>query len=180
LRFVLLPQDEERKRKKELKQAKKQKKLEKKGKKPLEKEKISFSEMFKEKGISGFLEDIKVIVKSLWSLISAVLKRAVIKKLDFKMNVASEDAANTAITYGYANAVIYPIVSAFMENVSECDEHNVEITPDFSEEGEPSVSFCIHLYIKPAKLLGALLENRANAEKLLTALNQNSKDKKEK
>ena len=171
LKFTLYPEDEDKKRKKEEKKLKKNKKLKKKGKKIKKKEsKISFKGMFKEKGIRTFLEDIKVIVKSLWSLIMSVVSRSVIEKFDFNMKVVGDDAADTAIIFGYANAVIYPIVSAIIDNVADCKDHNIVITPDFEEDAQASVDFDIHLKIKPSKLLGAVIENRESAENLLNAI----------
>ena len=171
LNFTLYPEDDEKKRKKAEKNLKKSKKLKKKGKKPKKKEsKISLKGMFKEKGIRAFLEDIKVIVKSLWSLIMSVVSRSVIEKFDFNMQVAGDDAADTAIIFGYANAVVYPIASAIIDNVAECKDHNISITPDFSDDAKASVDFDIHLKIKPVKLLGAIIENRESAENLLNAI----------
>lgn len=180
VKFTLLPQDEEKKRKKEEKKKKKQEKLRKKGK-PVkeEKEKISFSQMFKDKGIRGFLDDIKALVSSIWQLLMSALHRASIKNLQIRLNVAGDDAADTAIIYGYANSVVYPIVSAVLENVAECEDYAVEIDADFSENAEASVYLDVHLKIKPVKLLGALIENRASAEKLINEVSKNSKDKKE-
>ena len=180
IKYRLLPKDEEKSRRKEAKKRKKQEKLLKKGKKIKEKAKISFKDMFKEKGIRGFLEDIKTLVKSLWSLILSVISRAKIMNLDLKMNVVGTDAADTAIIYGYTNAVVFPIVSALIENVYECKDYNVDIVPDFSEDAEASVNLDIHVKIKPIKLIAAILENRASAEKLLNTVSKKSNDKKEK
>ena len=171
LSFTLYPEEEAKKNKKEEKNLKKIKKNKKKGKTAEKKDsKISLKGMFKEKGIRAFLEDIKVIVKSLWSLIMSVTSRCTLKQFDFNMNVAGDDAADTAIIFGYANAIIYPIASAVIDNVAECEDHNIVITPDFSENPEASVNFDIHLAIKPVKLLGAIVENRESAENLLNAI----------
>ena len=177
--YVIHPRDEEKVRRKQEKLKRKRQKLIEKGKRAEEKDKVSFSQLFKDKGIKAFLEDIKALVGSLWTLIMSVVNRAVIKKLELKLNVAGSDAADTAIIYGYANSVVYPIVSAILENVAECEEHDVEITPDFSDDAKASVYLFLHLKIKPLKLVGAILENRASAEKLLNAVSNNSKDKKE-
>lgn len=175
--FVILPEDEEKKRRKEEKKRKKQEKLRKKGIKPEKKQKFSFKEMFKEQGIRGFAEDMLTIVKSLWSLITGVLKRATLQELTFNMKVAGEDAADTAVTFGYINAAVYPVVSALLENVSEYEDLDVNIYPDFDEDADSSVLVSARLKIKPVKLMGALLENRASAEKLLSAFGKNKKKK---
>ena len=162
--FVILPEDEEKKRRKEEKKRKKQEKLRKKGIKPEKKQKFSFKEMFKEQGIRGFAEDMLTIVKSL-------------QELTFNMKVAGEDAADTAVTFGYINAAVYPVVSALLENVSEYEDLDVNIYPDFDEDADSWVLVSARLKIKPVKLMGALLENRASAEKLLSAFGKNKKKK---
>lgn len=159
LKHVFLPQSEKAKRKKAKRRIKK-------GRSP--DEFITLSELYEESdGVKGFLSSLVEIVKSLWSLIKAILNSGKLKKLDFKINVASSDAAETATTYGYANAVVYPIVSAILENVMEFDDYNVDITPDFSEDAEPSAEFDLHLNIKLFKLLKALLDNLVATEAIL-------------
>ncbi|MBQ1977297.1 MAG: DUF2953 domain-containing protein [Ruminococcus sp.] len=165
--YVLAPEEETKKYKKALNKKGEAQKTEKK-----EKKKSSI----KEKGIATFLEDLKSIVKSVWTLLVCVLRRAVLKTLLIKLSVAGEDAADTAIVYGYANAVIFPIVSAFTENVKEYKELDVSITPDFSEDAQAVIQFELELKIKPAKLLGAVIECRESAADLLSALG-NKKDK---
>ena len=178
--YVILPESEERKRRKAEKKRKKEEKLRKKGIKPEKKEdKFSFSKLFKEEGIKGFVHEMLTIVKSLWNLIVGVLRRATLRNLEFRMSVAGEDAADTAVTYGYINAAVYPVVSALLENVDEYRNFETLITPDFSEDAESSVLIDVHLSIKPVKLIAALLENRSSAEKLLSSFTKNKKDKKD-
>lgn len=131
----------------------------------------------KEKRISAFLEDLKSIVKGVWTLLVTVLRRAVLNKLVIKLNVAGEDAADTAIIYGYANAVIYPIVSAFMENVKDYKDVDVALTPDFSDDAQAKIDFELELSIRPAKLIGAVLESRESATDLLSALSSKKENK---
>lgn len=165
--YVIAPEEETKKYKKARKKKGDTEKTEKKEKK---------KSPLKEKGVSGFLEDLKSIVKGVWSLLVSVLRRAVLKTLHIKLNVAGEDAADTAIVYGYANAVIFPIVSAFTENVRGYKDLDVSITPDFSDDAQAEIYFELELKIKPAKLLGAVLECRESAADLLSALGS-KKDK---
>ncbi len=159
LKKVLIPQSEKSKRKKAKKRIKK-------GRSP--DEVISLSELYDESdGLRGFIKSLAEIVKSLWSLLKAILNNATLKKLEFKMNVASEDAADTAVTYGYANAVVYPIVGAVLENVMSFDDYSVEITPDFSEGAVPSAEFEFNLNIKLLHLLKALIDNMVATEAIL-------------
>lgn len=163
INYVIAPEEETKKYKK------KQKNKSEKAPKVQEKKKTS---AIKEKGISAFLEDLKDIVKGVWTLLVNVLRRAILKELRINLNVAGEDAADTAIIYGYANAVIYPIVSAFTENVKKYEKLDVQITPDFSDDAQPSVVFYMELRIKPAKLIGAVIESRESAVDLISALSK--------
>lgn len=165
--YVIAPEEETKKYKK------KQKNKSEKAPEKKEKKKTS---AIKEKGISAFLEDLKSIIKGVWTLLVNVLKRAILSKLRIKLNVAGEDAADTAIIYGYANAVIYPVVSAFTENVKEYKELDVQITPDFSDDAQATVVFELEINIKPSNLVGAIIESRESAVNLLSALS-NKKDK---
>jgi len=159
LKKVLIPQSEKSKRKKAKRRIKK-------GRSP--DEVISLSELYDESdGLMGFLKSLAEIVKSIWSLLKAILNNATLKKLDFKMNVASDDAADTAVTYGYANAVVYPIVAAIVENVMSFDDYNVEIKPDFSDDAVPSAEFDLNFNIKLLHLLKALLDNMVATEAIL-------------
>lgn len=159
LKKVLIPQSEKSKRKKAKRRIKR-------GRSP--DELISLSELYEESdGLMGFLKSIAEIIRSLWSLLKAIFNNATLKKLDFKMIVASEDAADTAVTYGYANAVVYPIVAAIVENVVSFDDYNVEITPDFSDDAVPSAEFDLNLNIKLLHLLKALIDNMVATEAIL-------------
>lgn len=162
LTHVLSPPDEKKQNKK--KKSKKEKTP--KGKD----EKSSFAYKIKSDGIRGFIEDIKDIVKGAWRVIVCVLRRAVIRRLRLHLTVAGEDAADTAVIYGYANAVIYPIISAFLENVRSYKETNVEISPDFSEGAEPDFEFDAELKLKPVRFFGAIFESREELSGLISAI----------
>ena len=166
LHKVLVPEDE----KKSKKQEKINKKRKKKGKETKKKESLlSFKDTYKDKGLRAFLEDIKTTLTSLWTLILSIIRRADLKRFDVNINVAGEDAADTAVDYGYANAVVYPIVAAILDNVEECKNPNIVINPDFSEDAKPSADIKIHLKIRLLKLLAALIESSDAAEKILLA-----------
>ena len=159
LKKVLIPQSEKSKRKKAKRRIKR-------GRSP--DEAISLSELYEDSdGLRGFIKSLAEIVKSLWSLLKAILNNATLKKLEFKMNVASDDAADTAVTYGYANAVVYPIVGAVLENVMKFDDYTVDINADFSEDAEPSAEFDFNLNIKLLHLLKALIDNMVATEAIL-------------
>lgn len=165
--YVITPEEEKKKKK----SRKKDKTSDEK------KDKTTVSQRIKDRGIRGFLEDMKTIVSSVWTLIVAILKRAVLQKFTLRLTVVGEDAADTAVIYGYANAVVYPIVSALIENVDRYNELDVDIRPDFSEEAQAKVEFNAVAKMKPSKFIAAVIESRSSAEKLISAINRKPKDK---
>ena len=89
--------------------------------------------LWKERGVEGITELIKEIAKIVGGLLSSVFKNIVIKKLDLYITVAYEDAADTAIKYGYACAGIYPAMAVILR-VFKYRDYNVMIAPDFDKK----------------------------------------------
>ncbi len=162
LRFVIAPKEEKKNKKK------KPRHLKAKPKKKEEKPKTL--DRIREQGLSAFLENLKTIAASSFTIIVNVLRRCVLRKLIIRLTVVGNDAAETAVMYGYASAVVNPIVSAVLENVAKYKELCVDIAPDFDEEAQASVEFSAELKLRPAKLIGAILTSRNAAGKLVSAL----------
>ncbi|MBQ4569214.1 MAG: DUF2953 domain-containing protein [Ruminococcus sp.] len=162
LTHVLAPKEEKKKKKS------KKKKTDKSPKK--EDKKTSFADRIRETGLVGFIDDIKDIVKGAWGLIVCVLRRSVLKEFTLHLSVAGEDAADTAVLYGMANGVLYPIITLILENVREYKELDVEISPDFSEEAEADFEFSAQLKLKPVRFLSAVFESREELGRLVSAI----------
>ncbi len=157
------------------KSKKKKDKNSKKEKKPDQDKKSSLQNICKENGISGFLQILQTTVSSLWSLIVSILSRSILKNLEIKLNITGEDAAGTAIMYGWANSVVYPIVGAILDNVSEYKDYNVQLTPDYSEGAESKIEADAEISIKLSKLIASVIECRSEVRKLLLVINRKSK-----
>ncbi|MEE0946226.1 MAG: DUF2953 domain-containing protein [Acutalibacteraceae bacterium] len=54
----------------------------------------------------------------IWKLIKYVLKKSKVKKFSLNITVASEDAAQTAITYGSICSFLYPTVAYLQSNIN--------------------------------------------------------------
>ncbi len=162
LTHVLSPKEDKKKKKRQ--KPKKDKSPKK------EEQKTSFADRIKSGGLRGFIEDIKDIIKGAWRMIVCVLRRAVLKEFTLHLSVAGEDAADTAVIYGYANAVIYPIISALLENIREYKNLDVEIAPDFSEDAEPDFKFDAQLKLKPVRFFAAIFESREELSGLISAI----------
>lgn len=168
------PQKSKRKKKKD-----KPKKISEKKASSGKEEQSPLKNLYKEKGLIGFLDSMKAVFKSIWHILVGVLRRSVLKKFDIKMNIVGEDAADTAIKYGYANSVVYPIAGAILENVEKYDDYNIELTPNFTEGADSSVTFDAIIGIRPSKFLSVLIKNHKEIRTLLSAFSNNTNNSKE-
>ena len=91
-----------------------------------------FKKTYKEKGLVGsikyFSQVIKLISKNVWWLI----KRFKFKRLKFELNVATDDAAKTAVCYGEVCTAIYPILSLLRHYVG-FNPKGININADFEK-----------------------------------------------
>ncbi len=172
LKYVIAPTEESNKYLRE-------EKLLKKGKELNWDDEVTLQGLYEEKGLIGFLQVLKLTIKNTWSLLVSFLKRATLRKLEIKLNVVGEDAADTAIIYGWANSIVYPIVGAIVENVAEYKDLDVQINPDFTEGADSSVLANAVATIKLTKLIAMLVESGVEAENLLLVLSKNPKHTKE-
>lgn len=171
-KYVLLPDEESNKYFKE-------EKLLKKGKELKYDEDATLEGIYKSKGIAGFIDVIKLSIKNTWNLLKSFIEIATIKDLDIKMNIVGEDAADTAIIYGYANSVIYPIVGAVISNAGDVKKYNVNLHADFSEGADSSIDISFLATVKITKAVMVIAEHGVEAENLLITLGKNPKHAKE-
>lgn len=85
-----------------------------------------------------FLELYERFSEETKKLIIKVKNKACIDKIKLALTVGGGDAADTAITYGEACAVIFPAVSA-LGNLVKIKRNQIKITPQFN--GESSIVF---------------------------------------
>lgn len=102
---------------------------------------------FKEKGLSGLLNAFREIAKLAETLLKPIFKHIRIKLLDLNVRVAFEDAADTAVKYGYFCSGIYPALAVLL-NIMKYDDYSVNIAPDFDKK-EPEFDVFTNLKILP-------------------------------
>lgn len=171
-RYVLLPDEESNKYLKE-------EKLLKKGKELKYDDDATLEGILENKGIGGFLEVLKLSFENTWNLLKSFIMVATIKDFNVNMNIVGEDAADTAIIYGYANSVVYPIVGAVVSNAHDVKKYNVNLNADFSEGADSSIDANILATIKLTKAVMVIAEHGVEAENLLITLGKNPKHAKE-
>ena len=171
-KYVLLPDEESNKYLKE-------ERLLKKGKELKYDDDATLEGILDNKGITGFLEVLKLSIQNTWNLLKSFIMVATIKELNVNMNIVGEDAADTAIIYGYANSVVYPIVGAVVSNAHDVKKYNVNLKADFSEGADSSIDANILAKIKITKAVMVIAEHGVEAENLLITLGKNPKHAKE-
>lgn len=170
--YVLLPDEESNKYLKE-------EKLLKKGKELKYDDDATIEGILENKGIMGFIEVLKLSIQNTWNLLKSFIMVATIKDFNVNMNIVGEDAADTAIIYGYVNSVIYPIVGAVVSNAQDVKKYNVNLNADFSEGADSSIDANILATIKITKAVMVIAEHGVEAENLLITLGKNPKHTKE-
>lgn len=108
------------------------KKAESKEEKP-KKEKSPTAEFLKQKGLSGLLTLFSDIIKLMTQASKRILRHLLFYRLNVKAAIAGEDAAETAMQYGYACSAVYPAVSFIDSHAKKCN-YKLDIAPDFDGE----------------------------------------------
>lgn len=96
--------------------------------------------LIKKYGIEWLLNLIKKVAELAVSALQDFFSHILIKKLSLSINVAGDDAADTAIKYGKYCAVVYPAVGTIVR-VVKCKGYGVDINPNFSEKAETEINF---------------------------------------
>lgn len=127
-----------KKKPKKKKSSPKKKKTDKKQEKDKKQSKNPLKQLWDKKGLSGLLD----ILNELLALSKGVLKgffnRLVIHNFDVKITVGGEDASDTALGYGTACAVVYPIMGR-LYNALNIEDYTVDVQCDFSEDSKTTV-----------------------------------------
>ncbi len=88
------------------------------------------SKLIKKRGILGAVGALAKILKEIGKSAVKILKRIKINRLDIDLQIASEDAATTAITYGQASAAVYSAVG-ILTALKMPKSYSVNVAPDF-------------------------------------------------
>lgn len=133
--FVKIKLSPKKEKKKKVKKKKSESQKDKSENKEPEKEKNSqFMDILKEQGLIGIIDLLKEIIKILKNTSSSIRKHIIIKRFNLNIAVASEDAADTAINYGYACTAIYPAFSFICSAVKKVKKHNLQIWANYTSK----------------------------------------------
>lgn len=160
LKFTLVPFEKKEKKKKKRKRKSKAK-AEKKPKKEKEKKQSLFKKYTDKNGVDGLVSIISELSSLVGTTLKGLFEHIVIETFDVDIIIRGEDAADTAIKYGKICGVFYSAVAVLL-NTAQCDDYNLNLTPDFDETKTSVVSgesdFYIRTYYVVVYLLKALIK----------------------
>lgn len=140
---------------KEKKRKKRKKKQEPPGEEPAPKE-SKIKQLIKEQGLSGFLHMMKELAVLAAGAAKDVLRHLKIKRLDIDVTVVGEDAADSAVNFGYACSVVYTAVG-MLTALSGCKKYHVSVVPGF-EAQKSQVAGYAKVSLAPAFALAAAIK----------------------
>lgn len=135
LRFRIVPQKRKKKKPKSPEAKPKREKPKKE-----KNDGVSIKKLFEQNGVSGIINIIKKIGSLAVGALKDVFSHVIIRELMVDITVSGENAADTALDFGYACTAVYPAVSAISQ-VCICKDFKVMVTPDFTE-GAKSKAVC--------------------------------------
>lgn len=116
-----------------------------------QKEKNTIFDLLKKNSISGLIELLRKICRIFIDSISSITKHIVISKLDVNIIVVGEDAADTAMKFGYVCSAVYPMISIIDNHVKKC-RHTENIIAGFNDP-ETKINFLLKARVKPLFLI---------------------------
>lgn len=145
LSFKVVPPPEKKNKSKRKNKKKKNKKTSQQNKKSTPKKKKQnqtwkqIKDLYDQKGLDGFLTFITELAKLAGGSLKNLSAHTVFKRFDANIIVATGDAADTAVKYGYVCAAVYPAVSLVL-NAVKYKDYKIDITTDFDKK-EPVIDF---------------------------------------
>ncbi|MDR1806148.1 MAG: DUF2953 domain-containing protein [Clostridium sp.] len=156
LSFRLYPQKEKPPKKEKPKKktsAKKQKKKE----ETEEKKPNMLAPFLKQEGIGGIVELLKSALAALGGTLNGLRKGLLLHELRVYASVTAKsgEAADTAILYGKACAVLYPLVNGLMSLV-KTRRYDVDVSADYLAR-ETRAQLFVNASLRPIRVLGELI-----------------------
>lgn len=127
--------------------------------------------LLKEKGLGWFVNLIKKVADLAKGALKDLFKHILIKEFMLSVKVAGEDAADTAVKYGYMCSAIYPATGLIIGAVNY-KSYGVDITPDFEENAQSQIRLDLNARIFTFRLLSTGLKHSIKGIKLLLKLRE--------
>lgn len=130
--------------------------------------------LYQKRGFDGLLEIISEVFSIIKDTSLKLLRHIVIKRLKIALLIVGDDAADTAMKYGYACTVIYPVVS-FIDLNMKLRKREIDIAAGFNEK-ETKAFADARVSIRPLFALGAVLSGGFRSIKLILGLKNDMED----
>lgn len=109
-------------------------------------------------GLPWLIEMIDRLAKLASGVLKDFFRKLIIKKLMLSITVAEDDAAKTAVHYGYYCSVVYPAIG-IITKTAKCKKYGIDIYPDFDENASVSFKLELEIKIRVIWLIGLLLRH---------------------
>lgn len=124
--------------------------------------------IIQKKGLSWFVNIIKKTAELACGVLKDFFKHILIKKFMLSITVASDDAAKTAVNYGYYCSAVYPVVGLIVGAV-KCKKYGVDIKPNFDENAKSDYFIELEAKIRILWILAVLL---CHGKEILEVINE--------
>lgn len=114
--------------------------------------------IIKEKGLPWLVSLLKKLAELAGGVLKDFFKHIIIRKLMLSITVASDDAAKTAVNYGYYCSAVYPAVGLIVGAV-KCKKYGVDIKPNFDENAKSNYFIELEAKIRVLWILSVLLSH---------------------
>jgi hypothetical protein len=178
LKFQILPQKPKPQKQKSKKKSKKKTgKTKKKQQDKKPQKKVSPFEYFKQKGLSGIINIIKRVATFVVGAFRDLFKRITVTDFSLDFKIAGEDSSDSAIKYGQCCAVVFPALRLIFD-VVKCENYNVNINPDFSDEPKTSVNVKVVAKIRLCSIITFVFSKAFSALRIYLKAKPKTKPRK--
>lgn len=141
------PEKPEKKKKKAARTGRRAKKQESEEKLP------QLEKLLREDGVSAVAAYLHSVAKLAADALRRALRVIVVDRLQVRLIVVGEDAAETAVRYGKICAAVYP-AQAVLETVMKVRRREVRVEPGFLQE-KSSAAVDLRVHVQPLRVLAA-------------------------
>lgn len=147
LTFPAEKKAKKKKPKKKKKSSAPKKKPDKKQEKEKKKSQNPMKQLWSKKGLSGLMDILKELLKLSKGVLRGFFSRLIIHNVEVKITVSGENAFDTAMVYGTACAVVYPVMGRLYNSLN-IEDYTVDVQSDFREDSQTTVYACAFCTIR--------------------------------
>ncbi len=122
-------------------------------KKETEEKLPQLEKLFKEDGVSAVAAYLQMMAKLAADALRRALRVIVVDRIQVRLIVVGEDAADTAVRYGKICAAVYP-AQAVLETVMKVRRRQIDVEPGFLQE-KSSTAVDLRAHVQPLRVLAA-------------------------